>query len=288
MERDPLVTVIIIFLNAVEFLAEAIESVLLQTYQNWELILVDDGSSDGSSGLALEYSHDHPRKIRYIDHQNHRNLGMSASRNAGLQKATGEFVAFLDADDVWLPHKLTDQVSILKRESRAAMCFGPTLVWHDWLGSTDTSSHDWYTTHGPLVDTVIDPPRLLIQLLEDEWTVPCICSVLIRRTAIEKLGCFEEEFRGQMEDMVFHTKMFLQTPVYLSSQCSAKYRQHRNNSSKAAMAAGEWVPHQPNRARFAYLSWVAKYLEQTGETSRELISVLEKELRPYQCVCIKE
>src|ERR1700676_3510370 len=104
MSQRPLVSVIIIFLNEDRFLAEAIESVRAQTYANWELILVDDHSTDRSTATSLDAVAHHPR-IRYVEHPGHANRGMSASRNLGLVQARGQYGGFLDAEDVWLPHK---------------------------------------------------------------------------------------------------------------------------------------------------------------------------------------
>src|SRR5438128_12540181 len=101
MRRKPLVSAIIIFLNAEQFIQEAIESVFAQTYDNWELLLVDDGSTDGSTAIARSYLERHPRRVRYLEHSEHANRGMSASRNIGSRYARGEYIAFLDADDVW-------------------------------------------------------------------------------------------------------------------------------------------------------------------------------------------
>src|SRR5512147_1824882 len=106
MTNQPLVSGVIIFWNAERFLQEAIESVLAQTYPSWELLLVDDGSTDGASEIARSYAARHPERIRYLEHPGHRNRGMSASRNLGLQQSRGALVAFLDSDDVWLPEKL--------------------------------------------------------------------------------------------------------------------------------------------------------------------------------------
>src|SRR5262245_1282954 len=106
MKVGPRVTAIIIFFNAKKFLREAIESAFAQTLDSWELILVDDGSTDGSSQIAQEYVANHPERVRRLEHADHRNCGMSISRNLGIRHATGEYVAFLDADDVWLPHTL--------------------------------------------------------------------------------------------------------------------------------------------------------------------------------------
>ena len=95
------VSAIVIFLNEERFLAEAIASVRAQTFRDWELILVDDGSSDGSAGIARAAAEEDPR-IRVLAHPGGANRGMSASRNLGLSDARGEFVAFLDGDDLLL------------------------------------------------------------------------------------------------------------------------------------------------------------------------------------------
>src|SRR5579862_1030782 len=101
----PLVSVIISFLNGARFIREAVESVFVQTYRNWELLLVDDGSTDQSTQIAREYASLHSENVRYLEHNGHSNRGLSASRNLGIRRSGGEFLAFLDCDDVWLPQK---------------------------------------------------------------------------------------------------------------------------------------------------------------------------------------
>src|SRR6187431_518610 len=81
MRRKPLVTVIIVFLNAEKFIDEAIASVFAQSYSPWELLLVDDGSTDRSTAIARRYAQRHPNKVRYLEHSGHRNRGISASQN---------------------------------------------------------------------------------------------------------------------------------------------------------------------------------------------------------------
>ena len=95
LPRRPRVSVVLIFLDAERFLREAIESVLAQTFSAWELLLVDDGSTDGSSEIARCYAAEHPGAIRYLTHPGRENRGMSASRNLGIGAAAGEFVAFI-------------------------------------------------------------------------------------------------------------------------------------------------------------------------------------------------
>ena len=108
----PLVSVVVIFLNAERFLRDAVASVFAQTYDRWELLLVDDGSTDAGGKIAERFALEHPDQVRYLDHPGHENRGMSASRNLGIRAARGDFIAFLDADDVWLPGKLTEQLAL--------------------------------------------------------------------------------------------------------------------------------------------------------------------------------
>src|SRR5919199_4729628 len=102
MSSKPSISVIIIFLNEEKFIQEAIESVFAQTYDRWELLLVDDGSTDDSTRIALQYAAQFPDKVRYLEHPDHLNRGASASRNLGISHANGDILAFLDSDDVWL------------------------------------------------------------------------------------------------------------------------------------------------------------------------------------------
>src|SRR5918997_3094056 len=142
MNSKPLVSSVMIFLNAEKFIEEAIESVFAQTHDNWELLLVDDGSSDDSSQIALRYAERHPEKVRYLEHPGHRNRGMSASRNLGIRHAKGEYIALLDSDDVWLPHKLQQQVAILDAAPEAGMVYGLSQYWHSWTGKPQDIQRD--------------------------------------------------------------------------------------------------------------------------------------------------
>ena len=85
----PRVSVVLTFWNEVQFLPEAIKSVMAQTYRDWELLLVDDGSTDGSSQIARNYAKMDSERVRYLEHENHQNLGISALRNLGNRAARG-------------------------------------------------------------------------------------------------------------------------------------------------------------------------------------------------------
>jgi glycosyltransferase involved in cell wall biosynthesis len=142
MSNQPLVSVVIIFWNAERFLKEAIESVFAQAYANWELLLVNDGSTDGSTTIARSYLERHPRRVRYLEHSGYANRGMSASRNVGIRNAQGSYVAFLDADDVWLSNILEEQVGILEAYPEVAMAYGPIEYWYSWTGNPKDRERD--------------------------------------------------------------------------------------------------------------------------------------------------
>lgn len=111
------ITVIIPIFNGARFLGEAIESVLAQKYQPLEIILIDDGSTDGSAAVARLYS----EKVRYIFQKN---AGTAAARNSGVRAAQGSFFAFLDQDDLWVPDKLEIQMDAFAADSSLDMVFG--------------------------------------------------------------------------------------------------------------------------------------------------------------------
>jgi glycosyltransferase involved in cell wall biosynthesis len=282
MQHKPLVTAVIIFLNTEPYLREAIESVLQQTYETWELMLVDDGSTDGSTAIAQQYAAQYPHKIRYIEHAGHQNRGMSASRNLGIRSGTGEYIALLDSDDVWLPRKLEDQVALLNAQPGAAMLYGRTQFWHSWTGDPEEFRYDRYTDLGLEPNRLVQPPALITLFLEKEDSIASTCSILLRRSAYERFGGFEENFRDMYEDMVFYTKLYLESPVYVTDGCWDRYRQHPNGCNAVATREGRFSPTQPNKSRETFLTWIETYLSKQGYEGTEVWNVLQKELWPYR------
>ena len=100
---EPLVSIIMNCLNGAQYIHEALQSILAQTYQSWEVIFWDNGSSDGSGSIAKSYG----PKIRYF--RNETTTPLSTARNHAISKCRGDYVAILDVDDIWLPNKLEKQ-----------------------------------------------------------------------------------------------------------------------------------------------------------------------------------
>jgi glycosyltransferase involved in cell wall biosynthesis len=282
-QKLPLVSVIMIFLNAEKFIQEAIESMLNQTYLNWELILVDDGSTDTSTQIARQYAHQYLDKIRYVQHQNHQNRGMSASRNQGIRESRGEYIAFLDADDVYLPEKLERQVALLNSQPAAAMVYGTTQYWFSWTGKPEDYSHDSMRTLGVRVDRLYRPSELVARFLANTARTPATCSVLIRREAVEKVRGFEEHFAGMFEDQVFFYKLCVQEPVYVESGCWSRYRQHPDSHVYVSRRTGKWDPgHRLSPTRADFLRWLESYLTEQNVGDPKIRQLLRKELWSYQ------
>ena len=283
MSETPLVSTVVIFLNEERFLGEAVESVLAQTYPHWELLLCDDGSTDRSSEIASEYARRYPGRIRYLDHPGHENRGLSAARTLGVEHSRGELIAFLDGDDVWLPHKLERQVEILREQPHAGMIYGDTMFWFSWTGDSADAARDVPTETGFDIDVLVLPPTLLVRYLEDEEAYPCVCSVLVRRQVIDEVGGLESEYRGGSQDMVFNTKVFLHAPVYVSRECWALYRQHPNSFWARMRQQGLYADDgRPHATRHKYLDWVEGYLDRKRIDCPDVRRALDRALWPYR------
>jgi len=278
VSSKPLVSVIIIFLNAEEFIQEAIESVFGQTYEAWELLLVDDGSTDGSTDIAWRYTKAYPEKVRYLDHPDHQNRGMSASRNLGIRHARGKYIALLDSDDVWLPPKLQRQSDILESHPEAGMVYGLSQYWSSWTGKFEDAGRDFLPEQGIPSDTLYEPPALLTLVYPlGHANPPCPSNIMFRREMVKRIGGFEETFTGVMmmyEDQAFLTKAYLKEPVYVSQECWDLHRLHPDSCVSTVMKAGQY-----QRVRLSFLEWSAGYLSGQQVKDPQIWQLLQEEQR---------
>jgi glycosyltransferase involved in cell wall biosynthesis len=248
---NPIVSVITIFLNAERFLSEAIESVLAQEFESFELILVDDGSTDGSSTLARKYAKKFPQSITYLEHEHHINRGMSASRNLGISHARGEFITFCDADDAYVPGKLSQQVEVFRSHPELGMVCGAAIYWFSWAGGEDR-----IVLSGHIQNTPVYPPGVCIAVYPlGQAPAPCN-DLLVRRDIVLHVGGFEDHFTGMYEDQAFLVKIYLTAPVYFSSRVTLKYRQHPDSCMARADRTGQY-----DVARRRFLEWFASYVQ---------------------------
>jgi glycosyltransferase involved in cell wall biosynthesis len=211
---NPLVSVIIPAHNSMRYIGETIESVLAQSYSNLEVIVVDDGSTDQQGEIILSLASKDSR-IRYFSKCNQ---GVSNARNTGFNLSKGDYVAFLDADDVWLPDNLSEKIEKIQSGN-----FG--------LVHSDASIID---EDSKLLDRVMKggEGRLLSAMLEMTSTqVPGPSSIVLKRSTIKNVGLFDTRL-STSADQDFFLRFANFYPIGRVSKPTWKYRIHSNNMHK--------------------------------------------------------
>jgi len=199
--------------NGERYLADAIKSVLAQTYPHWELILVNDGSTDGSARIAQSYLAQDAR-IRYYEQSNR---GLPAALNAGLRRAKGAYVAGLAQDDEWLPYFLQTLISVLEKNPKAAAAYGLARMM-------DANGNDLPQTFGQ----VFPPSQLYNHLVEGNF-IPA-CAVMIRRAALDSVGWYDETL--YFEDWDLWLRLAAVYPILSIPAILLRYRVHENNMTR--------------------------------------------------------
>jgi len=187
-DREDLVSVVIPTHNRATLLAHAVRSVLDQTYHNLEVIVVDDASSDGTQEMIERCRDD---RIVYLKHAESR--GGSAARNTGIARASGDFIAFLDDDDTWLPYKLARQMERFRENPRIGAVYTGLLFV------------EWET--GRIVNVRI--PRKRGYLFDDLMVSNVVgtpSTVVVRREFFHRVGLFDETIRA-LEDLDMWRRM---------------------------------------------------------------------------------
>ncbi len=271
--REPKVSVITIFYNAEAHIREAVDSVLDQDFRDFELLLVDDGSTDSSTAIAREYAAG-DRRVRYLHHPGHVNRGMSATRNLGLKESRGELVAFIDSDDRWQPSKLREQVALLERLTEVDAVGGAVNYWGSADGGSDRIVPTAHVRNRP-----IPPGEATLALYPlGKADAPSMSDLLFRRSSIVDAGGFEESFRGAYEDQAFLAKFYLNSTLFITDSLWSDYRLH-SGSCMAQVGRTDKYHH----ARRAFLEWFEDYLDRGSHSDDARIrGALAKALRPYR------
>lgn len=208
----PKVTVVIPAYNAMTYLPETLDSVLKQTFADFEVLIINDGSSDRIVSWASEIT---DSRVKLISQENQ---GLSAARNTGIVHAQGEYVAFLDADDLWEPTKLEKQVHCLDSKPEVGLVYTWTLLVDQQGKSTGTvtASH----TEGKVWEKL---------LLGD--VIGSGSSAMIRRICFETVGLFDTEL-SSIEDCDMWVRIAARYPLAVIKEVLVYYRQHFTNMSK--------------------------------------------------------
>ena len=202
---------------------------------------------------------------------------MSATRNLGLRHAKGEYIALLDADDLWLSHKLQRQAGILDLNPKVSMVYGPTVFWYGWTGKPEDIKRDETSKLGVDPNNLFRPPELMTHFLSNKGGyVPWMCALMVRKSALEEVNGFEENFKGLYEDQVFYAKMALNHHIYVDEDLSSKYRQHPWSACALAEKSGIYNSRGPNPAESIYLKWLCAYISRKGINDPGLKTILQE------------
>lgn len=213
MQELPLVSIIIPVYNKAKFVDETLESALSQTYPHIELVLINDGSTDGSLEILETYKSEFPDKIILIDQMNG---GVSKATNAGIQASKGDYIQFLDADDLLSPHKIENQVSLLKGNHVALMA---SCEWLNFRGDFSTFSHLPYRIFG---DFECGMDWLLCAWNHQEMMQPA--AWLTHRDLIVKAGPWNEKLTINQDGEFFCRVLLNCRGIAFESEGKVYYR----------------------------------------------------------------
>jgi glycosyltransferase involved in cell wall biosynthesis len=261
VETTPAVSVVVPFLNEARHLGGAVDTVLAQTFTDWELVLVDDGSTDGSGAIADEWASAHPGRIRVVRHPGGSNRGTAMSRNLGIASARGGLVAWLDADDRWDPDKLEHDMALAARHPDVGMFCGPSWYVHE----------DGSRPPAPTA-VVTDAPRRFAtgafarRMVSGRCESPCPASVVIRTEVLRAVGV--PAGSNTHEDQRMFLAVNLVAPVLVEAVPRTWY------TVRADSVTGSVDGDTIKRRHLEYENWVMRYAPSRGRAGLALALTL--------------
>ncbi|HUX94139.1 MAG TPA: glycosyltransferase [Bacteroidales bacterium] len=222
----PLISVISPAYNHEKYIAECIQSVQAQTYTNWEMIIIDDGSSDSTFSIATEYAGRDPR-IRPFTQKNVGIFRLAESYNFALKQSSGRYIAILECDDLWLPDKLQKQVDILEQNPQSVLSWGKA-----WLATGDLShKYSLAPADEPEKDINFNkPPGIFLERLMKSG-IPAL-TVVIRREALDETGGFLQGFGLPLVDMPTIVEMVMKGEFAFVQEPLGYWRIYPNQVTK--------------------------------------------------------
>lgn len=213
--HSPKVSVIMNCYNSSTYLREAIDSVYSQTYRDWEIIFWDNASTDSSAEIAKSYD----EKLRYFHAE--KTVPLGHARNLAIEKARGEFIAFLDCDDVWVPEKLEKQIVFLELNEDVALVYSDCGII-DGYGILKKNTYLWANQR--FYRGYIFEKLLLADFIP-------LLTVVLRKKTFDKVGLFNTKYKIA-EDYDFLLRIAESNKIDFISQPLAMYRMHSFNASK--------------------------------------------------------
>lgn len=251
------ISVLIPFYNKARFFEEAVTSVLKQSFQDYELLLCDDGSTDGSTAIAKKYARTYPDKVRYLQHPGRANLGQFSTRIFGARNALAPVIAPLDHDDVWESNYLERHFRLWRivEQQGVYLSYGPSLYW--FYENTD-GTKDYIQPMPPGAPAIYKAGELLDAFMSNDYAAtPLPSCTFLRKEIFQELTQFEGAARSGLafEDQYLSWYAASRWPVSVHCNPWVRYRQHSGSylaSSSHGIRARE--------AEFTFLRTMNAYL----------------------------
>jgi len=258
-----LVSIIIPLYNSKDYIIEAIDSVLSQTYKNIEVIVIDDGSSDGSYDLVKEkYTNG---EVKLLNHENHINKGVSKTRKLGIEHSKGEYIAFLDSDDTFKIDKIEQQVRFMDGKPYIVLCHSAVDMLYSNTSNTDEFRNEFILANNEVIYDLKREPYFL------KANMICNSTVLVRKDTLTNLN-FESNQIFQFEDWL--------TWVLLSYQGKFAYLpKHLTNYRYHDLSATSRIVKNKLVGAYSYVEFLLTLFTKIEDNSvRARISTLLKEV----------
>lgn len=224
MKNSPLVSVIIPAYNHELYIEEALQSVINQTYKNIQLIVINDGSTDGTAEIIGKFTNiNQDKNIQFV---NKKNEGVCKTLNRGLAMATGDYVAFLASDDLWLPDRVSIQLEFMEKNKNIGMVFSD--AWFLRLNTkTNVKWSDYKSGIRKCFKNDIQNTNMYTLLLTKPM-IPAL-TVMIRKSVFDVVGFFDERLIAEDDEMWL--RIAREYPIAYVDTPLAFYRMHNGNNS---------------------------------------------------------
>jgi len=250
----PAVSIIIPTYNRAHLIGQSLDSVFSQTFQDFEIIVVDDGSTDHTEKVLARYKD----RIRYIKQDN---AGVSAARNRGILASTGDFIGFLDSDDLWMPTKLAKQVALLRERPDIHLCYTDLYQAREPTEKPCKTLFDLVAFRGNTLLTTL--------LMQSPILIP---SVIFRREILTSVGLFDTALISA-EDFDFLLRIAAKYKCAYIDECLVFVREHAQRSLRAAdyrMCYSKMKADNIQLARWKGILPAEDYLELQQHASRSM------------------
>jgi SAM-dependent methyltransferase len=268
LDGRPEVSVLMPVFNAAPYIAEAVESVRAQTLDKWELIIVDDGSVDESYAIARRYAEREPDRIRVFQHPDHANHGLSRTLNHAIAQASASCIAFLDADDTWMPERLAYDLGVLDANPSISAVISSTLYW--WMDESEPARVDRFNS--PLNCVWLPRSFFRSAWLRQESDIPCITAFTARTDVLSELGGFDESY-SVAQDMKVIAEVAFRYSVFVADACNTEYRRTGASLWSRSIADG-----RDAECRRQFRKWMKVLIERHAAADPALLTLFNANL----------